>query len=168
MASDIRPSGPGMPTEGSHGTQTRGFTMLEIVLVVSIAAILTSVALRGFSGVASRMAADDARRSFAAMQARARASALETGSVSRLRVDPAGDSAWVTGSSGTVERLNFATSREVDVQSTESGIITLCINPRGFGDIRCNSFDASTVDLTFVQGGQSAALRILPLGTLRW
>lgn len=142
--------------------------MLEMILVVAILAILTSVALRGFGVVVSRVATNDARRSFAAMQARARATAMETGSLARLRVDPAGDSAWVTGSSGIVERLNFAASRDVDIQSPESGIITLCMNARGFGDIRCNSFDANTVDLTFVQGGQSAGLSILPLGTLRW
>jgi len=142
--------------------------MLEVILVVAIAAILTSVALRGFGVVVSRVAANDARRSFAAMQARARAKALEMGAGSRLSIDPAGDSAWIAGPSGTIDRLGFATNRDVDVQSTETGIITLCLNPRGFGDIRCNSFAANTVDLDFVQGGQSASLRILPLGTLRW
>lgn len=168
MESKIRSPGSEHADTSPRGTGTAGFTMLEIVLVVAIAAILTSVALRGFGVVVSQIATNDARRSFAAMQARARANALERGEVSRLRVDPTGDSVWITGSSGTIERVNFATSREVDIQSSEAGITTLCINPRGFGDIRCNSFDANTVDLTFVQGGQSAAVRILPLGALRW
>lgn len=142
--------------------------MVEVIVVVALGAILISMALRGFGDTTSRMTVRNARQSFAALQARARAYAIERGELTRFRVDPAGDSAWVEASGGRIEVLEFAEDRNVDVTSGVSGIITLCMNPRGFGETSCNSFGNGTVDFAFVQGSETAELTILPLGQLEW
>ncbi|MFP3948616.1 MAG: Tfp pilus assembly protein FimT/FimU [Longimicrobiales bacterium] len=147
----------------------RGFTMVEMIITIAVGAILLSIALRGLGGTMSSLAVDNARQSFASLQAQARTYAIERGELTRLGVDPAGDTAWVQAAGGTrVSFLDFMEERGVDVQTSTAGIITLCMNPRGFADVDCNSFGANTVDVEFRQGGQSSTITILPLGQLSW
>lgn len=143
-----------------------GFTMVEIIVVVIVGGILVSMAMRGFGATTSRIAAESARQDFSALQARTRAYAIERGETARLRTDPAGDSAWVEASAGQIDFIDFD-DRDIEVDSDETGIITLCMNPRGFADTTCNSFSGS-VTLRFTQGAQTAELTMLPLGQLRW
>lgn len=142
--------------------------MVEIVVTLMVAVILLTIAVRSFGDTLSGMAVDGARQSFAAMQARARTLAVERGELTRLDTDPAGDSAWITVSSTRVDFLDFMEERGVDIQSGTSGVITLCMSPRGFAEFDCNSFGDNTVTLDFVQGGESASVTILPLGQLSW
>lgn len=143
--------------------------MVEMTITIVVGAILLTIAVRGFGETMSRLAVDNARQSFASLQAQTRSYAIERGGMTRLRVDPAGDTAWVQDAGGTrVSFLDFMEERGVDVQSSTAGIITLCMNPRGFAETDCNSFGASTVDLDFVQGVQSSTITILPLGQLSW
>lgn len=142
--------------------------MIEMIVVIAVGALLMSMALRGFGDVTSSMAVQNARRNFSALQARARANAIERGDLTRLHVDPDGDSVWIEAGAGRIEVLDFGEDRDVDIRSSASGITTLCMSPRGFGEIRCNSFEDGTVDLEFVQGGESVGLTILPLGQLEW
>lgn len=142
--------------------------MVEMIITITVGVILLSIAIRGFGGTMSRLAVDNARQSFAALQARTRSYAVERAEITRLNVDPAGDTAWIQASGGRVDFVDFMEDRGVDVQSSTSGVITLCMNPRGFAETDCNSFGATTVDLVFGQGGESASLTILPLGQLSW
>lgn len=142
--------------------------MIEIVVTVVVAVLLLTMALRGFGDTMSRMAVDGARQSFASLQARTRTVAIERGDIARLSTDPAGDSVWITVSGNRVDLLNFMEDRGVDIRSGTSGVISLCMSPRGFAEIDCNSFQDNTVTLDFVQGAASASLTILPLGQLSW
>lgn len=143
--------------------------MVEVVAVIAIGAILVSIALRGFGDATSRFATRNARQSLAAMQARTRAYAIERGDLTSLNIDPSQDRAWIESSGGDlVESVEFDDERNVDIRSETAGTITLCMNPRGFGETSCNSFENGTVTLSFVQGGQSSSLTILPLGQLNW
>lgn len=155
-------------TEVSGPGGQAGFTMIELVAVIAIGAVLMSIALQGFGNTTSRFATRNARQSFAAMQARTRAHAIERGDLTRLNVDPAGDRVWIEGSAGVVEALDFGTDREVDIQTGSSGLVTLCMNARGFGETSCNSFGSNTMSVSFVQGGQTSEVTILPLGQLVW
>lgn len=146
----------------------RGFTMVEVVVTVMVAMILLSISVRGFGDTMSNMAVDGAAETFASLQARARAVAVERGDIARLNTDPAGDSVWITVGGSRVDFLNFMEDRGVDIQSGTAGVIRLCMSPRGFAEIDCNSFENNTVILDFVQGGASASLTILPLGQLSW
>lgn len=136
-------------------------------MVVAVGAILISMALKGFGSTTSRLAVMNARESFAAIHARARSYAVERGTLARLHTDPAGDSVWVESGGARIEGIDYGESRNVDLQSATTGVITLCMNPRGFAETACNSF-SSSVSLTFVQGGEEASVTILPLGQLRW
>lgn len=143
--------------------------MVEMTITVVVGAILLSIGIRGLGETMSSLAVDNARQSFASLQARTRTYAIERGELTRLRVDPSGDTAWVQNAGGgRVDFLDFMEERGVDVQSSTAGIITLCMSPRGFAETDCNSFGASTVDLDFVQGAQSSTITILPLGQLSW
>lgn len=143
--------------------------MVEMTITIVVGAILLTIASRGFGETMSGLAVDNARQSFAALQARTRTYAIERAEIARLRVDPAGDTAWIQDAGGNrVDFLDFMEDRGVDVQSSTAGIITLCMTPRGFAETDCNSFGASTVDLDFVQGVRSSTITILPLGQLSW
>lgn len=143
--------------------------MIEMIVVIAIGSILLSMAIGGFAEATSGLAVQNARQSFSALQSRARAYAIERGTLTRLHADPAGDSAWVEESGGDrIDFVNFDESRGVDVQSGAAGLITLCLNPRGFGETSCNSFGSGTVDISFVQGASTASVTILPLGQLEW
>lgn len=145
-----------------------GFTFVEIIVVVVVGTILVSMALRGFGTTTSRIAAESARQDFAALQARARAHAIERGETVRFRADPAGDSAWIEASAGRIDFVDFDQTRDVGLTADVSGVVTLCMNPRGFAETTCNSFGSGTVTFEFMQGAQRAELTMLPLGQLRW
>ena len=143
--------------------------MVEMIIAISVGAILLTIALRGLGGTMSGLAVDNARQSFASLQAQARTYAIERGDRTILGVDPAGDTAWVETAGGTrVSFLDFMEERGVDVETSTSGIVTLCMDPRGFANVDCNSFGGSTVDVQFIQGAQSSTITILALGQLSW
>lgn len=149
--------------------RSQGFTFVEVVVVIAIGAILVSMAVRGFGDAASGMSVRGARESFASLQARARASAIERGEQVLLRVDLADDRVWIEGDDGsTITALDFGDDRDVEIHSSASSPITVCMNPRGFADTSCNSFGSSSVDLAFVQGPQRSEATILPLGQVEW
>ncbi len=140
---------------------TGGFSMVETTLVCLIASVLIGAGFRSGGRVLDKMSVDSSRRALLALHARARARAIEHGTVTRLIVDPAGDSAWVVDGALVVERVDFATSRGTDVVGDER--LLLCMAPNGIADTGCNSFDSS-VSITFARGGESKELTFRPLG----
>src|SRR5687768_8788025 len=56
-----------------------GFTMIELVIAITIGIVLTGIAYRGFAGYMGRTAARSARTTFASLHARTRANAIEMG-----------------------------------------------------------------------------------------
>jgi Tfp pilus assembly protein FimT len=137
--------------------------MIELVVVIMVGAVLTAIAMRGFSGVQGRMAARQARQNFAALHARTRANAIEMGTTVQLNLDKDKDSVWVQRGATRVETMRFRSELGVDIQGT--GTLRLCMNPRGFADTACNSF-SSTETVTFAAGSDTAGLQIRTLGQL--
>ena len=74
---------------------TRGSTMVETVIVCIMVSALIGTGLSSGGRVMDRMSVASSRNALVALHARARARAIEHGTVTRLIVDPAGDSAWV-------------------------------------------------------------------------
>jgi len=140
----------------------RGFTVLELVVVIMVGAVLTTIAIRSLGGVQSRMSVRQARNVFASMHARARAQAVEFGENVLLEVDTGGDSIWVTRAGTVLEVIRFQNEMGVDITGSAS-TYTVCMNSRGFATESCNSFNTA-VTLGFAQGGETASLQILPLG----
>ena len=77
---------------GAMRRRVRGFTLIEVLVTILIGAILTSIAVKGFGLTSSEMSVRQARNVFTGMVARARAMAIERGTLTRFYVDPAGDS----------------------------------------------------------------------------
>lgn len=140
-----------------------GFTLIEVVIALMFAAILVSIAVSAFGSLQTRMATGQAARTFQALHARARASAIETGSFARLFVDLGGDSATIRRAGAVVETVHFREELGVDVVGESSFI--LCMGPRGYADPDCSTF-SSPIKLAFTLGPESEVVEILPLGQL--
>lgn len=145
----------------------RGFTLVEVVVTLLVGVLLTSMAIRGFGNTTSKMAVSQARNAFTSLHARARAVAIERGVDAELKIDEAGDSVWVEADGNRIEHRDFAETMDVEIDSKPSGVITLCMSPRGFADVDCNSFGTKAL-VRFGQGQQYEIVEILPLGQIRW
>lgn len=146
--------------------RTRGFTLIEVLMVIVIGTILTSMALKGFGMVSSQTSARQARNVFVGMVARTRAQAIETGQTTILFADARGDSVLILAGGHIVENVRFGAEMGVDIQGTQD-ITRICMSPKGYADSGCNSF-SSAVNVAFVQGPKSESVEVLPLGQLIW
>ena len=147
-------------------SRRRGFTMIEMLIVVVIGAILTSMAVRGFSGLQGKMAARQARQVFAGMHARTRAQAIEFGQTTKLNVNFDVDSVWISRGTTVLEVIPFRQNLGADI-SGGSGTLKLCMNSRGFADTSCNTF-TTTQTLVFTVGSDTAGVTLQTLGQLKY
>lgn len=141
----------------------RGFTLIELVIVLLIGSILTSIALAGFGNARGGFAVRGARTTLGSLHARARAQAIEAGSMILMVIDPAGDSITLVNGTTVLETIYFGEELNVDIRTGSGTQVRLCMNARGFADADCNSFNSSET-VTFWHNADSASVRILPLG----
>lgn len=151
---------------GAMNRRHRGFTIIELMVVMVLGAALMSVAIKAFGATANHTSARQARNVFNGMASRARAHAIETGRTTVLIADARGDSVLILSNGQIVENVRFGEEMDVNIEA-EDAVTLLCMNPRGYADQDCSSFDR-TVKLSFVQGNESMSLEILPLGQIRW
>jgi len=142
-----------------------GFSIIELVVVLMVGSVLTSIAITNFNGVSGRFAVKGAQQTLMSMHARARIQAVEYGQTVRLHVDPAGDSVWLSRDSEVLDVMDFGEEFNVDVQTSTASEVRLCMNPRGFADTGCNSF-TSPVTVTFLLMSDVASVVILTLGQM--
>ena len=145
---------------------TKGFTVIEMIVVIALGVILTQMAIKGFGTVSDQISAREARNIFQGMLARTRAQAIESGVRTALLVDTKGDSVMILAGGGIAENIRFGSQLGVDIQP-EMGMTRICMTPRGFADPGCNSYN-STLKLTFIRGQKRQEIEILPLGQVRW
>lgn len=143
-----------------------GFTMIEVVIVLTVGTILTGIAMNAFGGVEGRVAVGQARSTFASLHARARAQAIETGEMTRLFVDTAKDSVWIVRDGEQLETVRFAENFGVDIQASATRI-RLCLNPRGFAETSCNSFSTSQT-IKFAARSDTASVLMRALGQITY
>ena len=142
-----------------------GFSIIELVVVLMVGSVLTSIAITEFNGVSGRFAVKGARQTLMSMHARARVQAVEFGQTVKLHVDPGGDSIWLSRDGEVLDVLDFGKEFKVDIQTSTNSEVRVCMNPRGFADTGCNSF-MSPVTVTFVLMSDSASVLILTLGQM--
>ncbi len=145
---------------------SRGFTLIEVLVVVVIGTILTSIAVKGFGMVSAQASAREARNVFVGMVARTRAQAVESGQTTILFADARGDSVMILAGGRIMENVRFGEEMGVDLRGTQD-VTRICMSPRGYADTGCNSFN-SAVELAFVQGQKSESVAILPMGQIQW
>jgi prepilin-type N-terminal cleavage/methylation domain-containing protein len=142
-----------------------GFSLIELVVVLMVGSVLTSIAIQSFNGVSGRFATRGARQTFMAMNARARAQAVEYGRTVRLNLDHSGDSVWLSRGNEVLEVLDFGEEFDVDIRTSTDSDLRVCMNPRGFADTRCNNF-TSPVTVTFLLATDTASVSVLSLGQM--
>ena len=141
-----------------------GFTLIELVIVILIGSILTSITFAGFTAAKGGYAVRGARDAFVTMHARARVRAIEAGSSIHFFVSASGDSVVIRNGATVVDMLDYDAEMDVDlVMASDS--MRLCMNSRGYADDACNSF-TTTYTIRFVQNADTAELVVLPLGQL--
>ena len=149
---------------GENVRGRRGFTLIELMVVVVLGTILTQMAVKGFGMVWSEIAAREAGDVFHAMVSRTRAQAIESGMPALLYTDLSGDSVMIIAGGRIVETVRFA-EMGVDIQAP--GVNPrICMTPRGFANTACNSF-SSPLKIAFVRGAESDTVEVLPLGQVR-
>ena len=146
--------------------RAKGFTLIEVLIVLVISTILMSMAVKAFGATSSDLATRQARNVFNGMAARARAQAIESGFTTMLVANIPGDSAWIFANGRVVENVRFSEEMGVDLQASAT-TVRICMSPRGYANTNCNSFK-SAVKMAFVQGAESETIEILPLGQIRW
>jgi prepilin-type N-terminal cleavage/methylation domain-containing protein len=161
-----------------HTTRSRrsGFTLLEMIVVITITGALSSIAILAFSTVHGRLGARSAQDNFLSMHAQARAFAVERGTTVRFIMDAVEDRLRIewTGPDG-VEVLNeLDLGGEFDVDMTlrsgstaSPGIV--CFTPRGLAEPGCGTVTATT-RVRFTRGARADGVReveLLPFGQAR-
>src|SRR5687768_4980584 len=117
----------GGPRNG-RGKRPTGFTMIEVLLVVTIVGVSSMIVLPKLAGTLEKTNARSARDRLASMFAIARATATMTGQNVYLKAK--GDSAWVVRGTANVvvQPVNFMDSYGVNLTSP---IDSIAYGPRG-------------------------------------
>lgn len=141
-----------------------GFTLVEMLIVVVVAAVLLSAAVPQFGKLQARWGADNARDAYMSLAARARATAVQQGVTVWLTLDTDADEAVVyTAAPDTIETQDFAADLFAEVTASVSGPIELCYTPRGFAHPACTNVTAP-VTVTFSRGAYDSQAEVKPLG----
>jgi len=149
-----------------HNTRSRrsGFTLLEMIVVITITGVLTSIVFLSFSRVQGQLGTRAAQSNFLSLHAQARALAVERGQLSSFVVTEATGVVRIEMGGVVINELSLA--NEFDVTVDSGGDFTQCFSPRGIADLGCTTF--STVrTVTFTRGNRTAEVALLPLGQAR-
>ena len=134
-----------------------GFSMLELLIVLSIVAILAGISLPALLGmrdrITVRLAAVDAARTLAD----ARTVALTSSRRTAVRMDVAENTLTVVSGPDTIRTLRL-NEYGVQLRTTRDSI---AYGPTGIG------WGAATATLTLTRGSASTALAISRLGRIR-
>ncbi len=142
----------------------RGFSLVELVIVILIGTIMTSIVIRGFGNTRAGNSVRSAEQNFRGLHARARAYAIERGSETTLVIDPAQDEVLIRDAAGdTVDMMDFFETLGVDIRS--SGTVELTFTARRYADVPVS--DNALTDIAFVQESEERIVSILPIGQLK-
>lgn len=151
----------------------RGFTLMELVIVLTLGGILTAVVVNSFGRMQTRMAPNSAQSQFLTMHAHARALAVERAALARLRVDPATGIVSVLLQHAPddpeadwelVFQRDFRDAFDVDIETSPSGQIEVAMTPRGYASPMENTPSNQQMQVRFVRGNRSSEVVLLPLG----
>ena len=144
--------------------RTSGFTMVELVFVILIGSILTSMALSSFRNVTAPLSVRGARATFVSLHAKARMRAVERGDDATFVVSMSNDSIAIMDGGTVIEGVNFRRRFNVDLQSATDPI-ELCMGPRGIAEASCTNI--TTVErVLLVFNDQTDSILVVPLGQL--
>lgn len=152
--------------KGQNPSAIGGFTVLELLIVIAVAALLSGIAIPVWSSSQHALGARSAQGVFISMERRARVLAVERGTPVRFNVSFPGDSVWITIGGATEESMSLARQFNANItptSGTDTGEHWICLGPRGFASRSCNSFTGS-LEVVFTVGTKQEHVRVLPLG----
>jgi prepilin-type N-terminal cleavage/methylation domain-containing protein len=143
-----------------------GYTLLELVLVLTIAGIMGALVVPAYGDLRDRQHARNARDAFVWLGERARLHAVERGATVVLELDAQAGRAWAVrrGTADTLDVLDFAGSG-VTVTGPDAQV-RLCYGPRGYATACPAGSAALPADARFRSPRASSTVRIHPLGQM--
>lgn len=153
-------------TRSAPQRDRRGFTILELVIVLTIAGILVGIAVPQMRTAFHQREVTGARDNVILLSARARAMAMEQAETIRFRLDASAGIAEIIDDGATVERYRFESEHGV-AASAEIEEVVLCYTPRGYATRPCSTTLSTPLQVEFSRSGQSARLEIWQLGQVR-
>jgi prepilin-type N-terminal cleavage/methylation domain-containing protein len=144
----------------------RGFTLLEMLVVLAIGGLMVAIVAATFGGTMNRVSVRSAQTEFLTILAQARALAIERGSSMRFEADAATGLVQVEvgcgGAGAALVSRNFREDHGVSM-ITDGSLLALCMTARGYADPEQNSF-AGEGKIAFVRGDRSLSVVLFPLG----
>jgi prepilin-type N-terminal cleavage/methylation domain-containing protein len=159
------------PRSGRRVRDFRGFTILELVVVIVIGGVMAGLMINAFSRVRGQLSTRSAQSNFMGLHAQARAFAVERGVQVRLVVDEGNDRVRieVPAPDGVDVRneMDFRRAFGVDMV-TGQGSVNVCFTPRGIANPACGgAFTGNSLVVRFDAGGRSRTVTVFPLGQAR-
>ena len=143
-------------------TQRRGFTLMEMLLVVMIGSVLLAMGTREFNSVSNQRAVANAANAMVLTASQARSEALRTGRLVYMWVRPDSGLVRVATASQGIALLD---ADDYASQITGSSL-AVCYAARGYALPGCTNVTSSQT-ITFVRGRDSSTVVVMPLGQVR-
>lgn len=148
-----------------------GVTLIELILVLVVGGILTSIALAQMGRNAARQEVRNARDSVVALAACARAAAIERGDVVRLELNLEENVIRVLpGRSGEVEPIEIKNvmaehGARMVAPDAQDALLTVCYSPRGYALLdTCTTLGNVDLGLSFQRENHVYEAVVRPLG----
>ncbi len=149
-------------------TQQRGFTLIEVIVVLALMAIVATIGGPRLVAALQRRTTASAADQFVLTHFLARSTALRYGRVAELHIDTAGKRFWIdidTSANGVGHRAIIANARDVsgDGLTMTSTRALLCFDARGIAVTSgaCESGDAMVI---FSNGATADTVATTALG----
>lgn len=152
------------------GTQRRGFTMIESIMVVVIVAIVAATGGPKLSEALQRRTAVSAADQFVLTHSLSRSTAIRYGRVAQLHIDPAARRFWVdvdTSAGGVGQRATIGYVRDMSGSglTMTSSRTLLCFDAQGLASTS-GSCEPGNSEVIFSDGATADTIATTALGKL--
>ncbi len=153
--------------DGTKSLPPSGFTIIELVVVMMIAAVLMTYGAMALNRASADRSATGARDTFVWLARRARALSVQRGTNVSLSVKQSTNRAKVLLGTTVVDQVYFDKQWQTGLTlSTGSDSVVICYTPRGITQTTspCTDIITTPVTVTFTRGPRKASAIVQGLG----